>query len=211
MTPTYDVAENGNENRVLFWLRLDSWQLSEAALLFAEIDPDSLDKLENGSYNFCKLTSLSGISYDAFDTERSLEDDTVIFLLLDRFESQYKVMQRWLYNPEIEQDTPNNWIKRALAKKITIPWLDFAIEQDFYVPVKHNKENLETEKPLSTRTENNYLRLILSLANGIKDFNPKKPYEAAQLIIDETGIDISKQTISDYIAKAYELESQKRD
>jgi len=67
------------------------------------------------------------------------------------------------------------------------------------------------ERPLSARTENNYLRLIMKLANGIKGFNPQKPYEAAQLIIDETETDISKQTIADYISKAYELESQNRD
>lgn len=73
------------------------------------------------------------------------------------------------------------------------------------------KQLQEVEKPLSARTENNYLRLILTLANGIDGFNPKKPYEAAQLIIDETGIDISQQTISDYITKAYKIESQKRD
>jgi len=63
---------------------------------------------------------------------------------------------------------------------------------------------------LNTRTENNYLRLIFTLANSIKGFNPKKPYEAAQLIIDETGINISQQTISDYISKAYEIESKNR-
>lgn len=67
------------------------------------------------------------------------------------------------------------------------------------------------EGNLSKRTENNYLRLILTLAHSLDGFNPKKPYEAAQLIIDETGIDISKQTLSEYITKAYELESQKRD
>lgn len=67
------------------------------------------------------------------------------------------------------------------------------------------------EKLLSVRTENNYLRLIMRLANGIVGFNPTKPYEAAQLIIDETEIKISKQAIADYISKAYELEMKERD
>jgi hypothetical protein len=71
--------------------------------------------------------------------------------------------------------------------------------------------NALTNKTLSSRTENNYLRLILTLANNIEGFNPKKPYEAAKLIIDATDIDISQQTISDYIKKAYEIECQKRD
>ena len=73
------------------------------------------------------------------------------------------------------------------------------------------KEIIEIEKPLNSRTENNYLRLIMSLANGIEGFNPKKPYEAAQLIIDETETDVSKDTIANYITKAYALESKSRD
>ena len=67
------------------------------------------------------------------------------------------------------------------------------------------------DKALSTRTENNYLRLIMALANGIKDFNPQKPYEAAQLIIDATEIGLSLQTIADYISKAYELHCKEHD
>ena len=64
---------------------------------------------------------------------------------------------------------------------------------------------------LSKRTENNYLRLIMVLANGIKGFNPKKPYEAAQIIIEETGIDIGQDALAGYISKAYSLESKEKD
>lgn len=67
------------------------------------------------------------------------------------------------------------------------------------------------DKPVNSRIENNYLRLIMALANGIKDFNPTKPYEAAQLIIDETGIKkIKLQTIADYISKAHALDSKEK-
>jgi len=52
----------------------------------------------------------------------------------------------------------------------------------------------------------------MALANGIKDFNSTKPYEAAQLIINETGIEnISQQTIADYISKAHALDSKEKD
>jgi len=74
-----------------------------------------------------------------------------------------------------------------------------------------DENKLREKKPVNIRTENNYLRLILTLANGIENFNPKKPFEAAQLIIDETGIDLGKETIANCISKAYELESKNRD
>lgn len=67
------------------------------------------------------------------------------------------------------------------------------------------------EKPLSGRTENNYLRLIYTLANSIEGFNPKKPHEAAKLIIDATGIEsIKQETIANYISKAHALDSKER-
>src|SRR5690606_33423075 len=74
-----------------------------------------------------------------------------------------------------------------------------------------SKINSNNRQRLSTRSENNYLRLILTLANNIPGFNPQKPYEAAKLIVENTEIDISQQTIADYITKAYALESKNRD
>ena len=69
-----------------------------------------------------------------------------------------------------------------------------------------------SEKSLSARTENNYLKLIMALSNGIEGFNPKKPHEAAQLIINETGIEnISAQTIANYLSKAHEIQVKDQD
>jgi hypothetical protein len=90
---------------------------------------------------------------------------------------------------------------------------------DYLIHIASENINLQEElktikkaqyKPLNVRTENNYLRLIFSLANGVEGFNPKKPYEAAQLILDETEIDLSKETLAVYISRAYELESKNR-
>lgn len=67
------------------------------------------------------------------------------------------------------------------------------------------------DKPLSTRTENNYLRLIMQLANNINGFNPKKPHEAASLIVKNTNTNLNEKTIAGYIQKAYELDSKERD
>jgi hypothetical protein len=67
------------------------------------------------------------------------------------------------------------------------------------------------EKPLNSRTENNYLRLIFALAGNIEGFNYNKPYESAKLIIDATEISLSQQTIADYISKAHALNSKEKD
>jgi hypothetical protein len=38
----YDTDEHGNENRINFWLRENNWTPQEAALLFLDIDPNTL-------------------------------------------------------------------------------------------------------------------------------------------------------------------------
>ena len=104
--------------------------------------------------------------------------------------------------------TPSFYIEWSLSKGIKPDWLDFAIDKGFFKP-KKIAENNETDRPIHKRTENNYLRLIMVLANGIKGFNPNKPFEAPQLIIDETGVQIKQDTLASYISRAYELESKK--
>jgi len=93
-------------------------------------------------------------------------------------------------------------------------FLDFILTQNFILNrnlKNSNNISITTDKPLNVRTENNYLRLIYSLANGISGFNPKRPFEAAQLIKDEIDIDLSQETIASYISKAFAIESKKRD
>ena len=191
-TSDYDEIE-GYENRILFWLRLDKWYLHQAALLFIDINPDTV-----GS-DFYSLITLREVKYNDFDNSIEMLE----------LRSKYDDLRRIL---SFSANTPQGWIDLALSKKIAIPWLEFAIREGFYKTEKTTIDEINSKnKTLSTRTENNYLRLILTLANEIEGFNPRKPYEAAQLIIDATEIDISQQTISDYIKKAYEIESQKRD
>ena len=69
----------------------------------------------------------------------------------------------------------------------------------------------DSPKPINIRTENNYLRLIMALANEIRGFNPKKPFESAQIIIEQTDIDLSQATLASYISKAYELQSKRKE
>jgi hypothetical protein len=123
---------------------------------------------------------------------------------------QERLMTIWVSGAHPQSSPPCYYIEWALSKKIEIPWLQYAIDKGIYTPKQSNKEINSVEKPINARTENNYLKLILGLANGIKGFNPQKPYEAARLIKSELDIDLSEQAIAAYISKAYELESKKR-
>lgn len=222
-------------SRLDMYLALEAWDWKDALLLLAGAIPDGANVNWEGYLNFtgvrinapevinvafidCRLPEYDVPDSYAYDNnDNYFKGDDLIerkISELSNFQNKLaKIYTFWInaLEPHKEKNSPSYYIQWALTKSFKIDWLDWVIEKGFYVPKNDSKENFDFEKPLSTRTENNYLRLILSLANGIKDFNPRKPYEAAQLIIDETGIDISKQTISDYITKAYKLESQKRD
>ncbi len=61
------------------------------------------------------------------------------------------------------------------------------------------------------RTKNNYLRLIMALATtAVKDFDPRKPYEAASGIRETAEIDIDEKTLASYVSEAYELQTKER-
>lgn len=200
----YDKDDNGNENRICFWLRLDNWHLCEAAMLFIDIDPDTVEKPEN---NFYSLKTLTGLDYTLDDFDSPSWDEELAIC-----QKKYNDMHRILFHPDMEYDTPTNWLNRAIIKRVDIPWLNFAIQNGFYKRENNCTDNLKIEKTLSQRTENNYLRIIYSLMTTIKGFEPTRPYEAAQLIINEIGFeDISKETLAKYISKAHELESKNRD
>ena len=116
---------------------------------------------------------------------------------------------------ELDIELPKDLISNVEKKLgIAINWFDeYKKIKAAYDELQNSAATISVvaEKPLHPRTENNYLRLIMALANGIKNFNPSKPYEAAKLILDETGIEnISRETISNYISKAHALDSKER-
>ena len=155
---------------------------------------------------FIEVITLNGESYF------SSEDPDIT----KRFEKEVeRLWSFWKSGPHENHNPPKYYIEWALSKNIKIHWLDYATQKGLLGTEELNVNKIlkaeSIDKPLSTRTENNYLRLIMTLANGIKGFDPKKPYEAAQLIIDETGISLGQDTIASYISKAYELETKNRD
>ena len=124
-------------------------------------------------------------------------------------------LQNFWHSDEFDEEnlTPKYYIDWALSKRFRPDWLDWAVEKELYIPNLNadNQQSSEIDKPLNTRTENNYLRLIMQLAvSNIKDFDPKKPYEAAALIMENIDTNLSKKTIAMYIQKAHELVSKER-
>ena len=147
----YDVDKDGNENRILFWLRLDTWHLCQAALLFIDVNPDSVEWHKNK--NWYELTTLKGVAFAAYAFENNAEEDAKIVKDIEQYERKYNDMHRILFDQDMEFNTPDNWIERALAKNISIPWLDFAIEHGFY---KSETTSAQVEKPIFDKASLTY-------------------------------------------------------
>ena len=222
-------------SELLDYFKLETWNWHGALLLLAGAYPTGAEVNWDGYYNFCdvhidtpEVTNVAFIDgrlpdyavpadYEFAGKKDYFKNDKTVEIKIHELRAlQFRL--EFLYkhwksasNPHQERNAPSYYVIWASSKGYQIPWLDFAIKEGLYVPKKGDVIKQEIDKPLSVRTENNYLRLIMALANGIKDFNPQKPYEAAQLIIDATEIGLSLQTIADYISKAYELHCKEHD
>ena len=170
----YDLDKDGKKNRILFWLRLDDWDLCDAALLFCDINPESVNLVKN---TFTELVTLKGANYNLTD----FYDEFV------ELHTAYKDLHRVLYNPDIDLDTPQNWIDRALAKKIFIPWLDIAIQNDFYKP---ETKSTQLEKPKDIYNTD-LLDILNQAANQF--FSPRKNLDAKKDEVTEWIINKGKE------------------
>ena len=138
----YDADKDGKENRILFWLRHDEWHLCDAALLLIDVNPELINLREKNA--FTELITLRGVRYSIFDAS------------IDGFrelQSKYDDLHRILFSPDMEHATPQNWIDRALAKQIAIPWFDFAIKNGFY---KSETKSTQAEKPIFDKGSSTY-------------------------------------------------------
>jgi hypothetical protein len=204
--------QNWNKSRLQDYLLYDRWKTFSGLQILAGFDGELTcstrsERAELDSEYLLDLASkhLLGYARGITSDDEYIDKNQIQKMLnnIDRLESFWR-SSNWEGMPK----SPASFIDWALSKRFRPNWLDWAINEGLY----KEKDKEKTEKPLSKRTENNYLRLIMALANGIKDFNPKiGTYAAAQLIIDETEIDLSKDTIANYILKAYELEAKERD
>ena len=185
-----------------YWLLVDIWSLDEACFILCGVNPLFV-KTENK-----KTISLMTFKHDFYHHEGEGDDGLDGFW--DRF-NNIKLTKRLLEGKDCANLSPEGWIARAKYKLIDTSDVDKAIAY-FGLFNEDSQQSVIVEKPLNPRTENNYLRLIMQLAfSYIKDFDPKKPYEAAALIIENINTTLSKETIASYIQKAHALDSKERE
>lgn len=158
------------------------------------------------------ITEVKTLDHQKFS---SINDPIVIGYFIENLS---RITKLWDSGSHDARNPPKYYIDWAKSKGIEIPWLGYAEKGGFIGGAQSSQLNHQTtsineaNKPLSTRRENNYLRLIYSLCFSLKDFDPSaRPHTIAKLIIDETGIDISQETLANFIEKAKALESQERD
>lgn len=205
------------KDRLKAWRDRDAFKLSEAALLMTENYPeeyrDEKTLFEMPPKDFIAVYGQLLIDAvkvkDAFAQSEEVEGElyTEYVLNTDNPENVKKLSDSEGLNVLVDK---YELIRYITTKKIQARFFTDDSLREFETNESLTKSDC-SEKSLHPRTENNYLRLILTLAAGIKDFDQKKPYEAANLIINETGIDISVGTLAGYITKACVLESKKRD
>jgi hypothetical protein len=189
MASDYSDNKNGQKNRIYFWLKHEVWSLYEAALLFADINPDTV-KLKNdlNKFDFLRLTSLKGITYD--DRKANLDE----CMILLNYENTSSDIYRCLSGKN-ESDTPQNWIDLAISKQFTIPWQE-VIEQGIYM-------SRNTEKPLKDIERNSLLIIIAALAKDAKVDIDKisKASEYIAGLTDQLGASVGATTIERHLKK----------
>lgn len=189
MASDYGDNKKGQKNRIYFWLKHEVWSLYEAALLFSDVNPDSV-RLKNdlNMFDFQHLTSLKGITYD----DRKADFDECMVLL--DYENTSRDIYRCLSGKN-ESDTPQNWIDLAISKQFTIPWQE-VIEQGVYM-------SRNTEKPLKDIERNSLLIIIAALAKDAKVDIDKisKAGEYIAGLTDQLGASVSATTIERHLKK----------
>lgn len=202
--PDWDETELADYLLYNYWQPYNAWILISGFDWHEDIDtePSALPYFSEGEDGYDKEVSEFKALLKIYHANRNIH----------RRLSNFWIMSGGGRN----SDTPKYFIDWALSKRIIPAWLDWAIENKLYVPTEIDIATIEQvaiiDKPLSTRSENNYLRLIYAFASTIKDFDPTNPNGSAKLIIDDLGVSFIKQkTISDYIKKAYELECKERE
>jgi hypothetical protein len=185
----------------------DSWDKAQGLCYLVGIEWWNTD-FETG------FTEIKTLDHEKFS---SAKDIIVISYFMENLSRIRKVWDSGSHNA---RNPPKYYIDWAKSKGIEIPWLGYAereglvdvSEASQYVKKQEAALIIEADKPLRPRRENNYLRLIYSLCFSLKGFDPSaRPHTIAKLIIDETGIDISQETLANFIEKAKALENKERD
>lgn len=130
----YDIDENGNANRINFWLKLHSWTPVEAALLFLDIEPNSIPdndwtKVEFLSGQYSEPTKFDmGIPASLIDSETGKELQAKTKLEEIGIDNLRRQMLDYVKILDAKESrSPHDWIYKALDKSIDIPWIGHAV------------------------------------------------------------------------------------
>lgn len=171
----YAVDEK-NAKLLKDWLNAGKWSIDEATLLFLEIDPDRSAR-QGGDY-FVTFSGRRSIPFEyLIDQEHGARMPTgvdcygeEVFLtaqqetLLYETRKRYKQIERKINLHESAE--PHVWITLAHGKGITIPWLDWAVENNLYVCKKVSVKRFGTD-PTPMESDPTWKMLAVVQANEI--------------------------------------------
>jgi hypothetical protein len=209
------------------YLKLESWDWKDALLLLAGASPSGADVNWEGYYNYCdvliknpEIINVGFIDcrlpqYDVpndysygednnyFKGDKTIEEKIYqLKALQSRLGRLYTFWVNALESHK-ERNSPNFYIEWARSKSFPIEWLDWAIDERFYVPKKDDAIKQVTEKPLSDKERETLLIIIAALAKEAKiDIN--KTSKAGELIANltqQTGVPVGATTIETHLKK----------
>ncbi|MEY3755715.1 MAG: hypothetical protein RLY27_2335 [Pseudomonadota bacterium] len=188
----YDAPFGYNDDIFLH----DTWEKSNALNYLVGIEWHSFDEREN--------LILKTLAHKQYSSETQPE-------IVDAFFSELqRLHDLWHTGVYVIRNKPEFYIQWAKSKRIDIPWLKYAEENELFVSTITAAS--VSQQSLHPRVENNYLRLIHSLCLEIPgfDINSRK-HTIARLIIDQTGVKLCEETLAGIIEKVKEINHQERD
>lgn len=112
--------------RIIFWLRLKQWSLSQASMIFTNINPDTCSPRVPGDLD-CDFASFDNAHYSRVNEKIDL-DDTYVYvggyeewaILRSEFGDTYRLLSDGIE----DMKSPINWIKWAKIQGISPAFLD---------------------------------------------------------------------------------------
>lgn len=190
------------------WFILDHWTVEEALILLAGFSPKHIPLDENGRVHIplyfdedpwadggailhtevagkrvmlSRIRRLDGLDLFGKFTFQILGVSRIASISADFSFFHNQLLRVWKSGSHMESRYPPKYfINWAVSKKIPIRWLDWAKAEGYY-----DDQSTADEKPLASRTKNNYLGIIGALADLYwKTKYPGEEYKKSQMLED---------------------------
>lgn len=209
------------------YLKLESWNWKDALLLLAGASPSGADVNWEGYYNYCdvliknpEIINVGFIDcrlpeYDVpndysygkdnnyFKGDKTIEEKIYQLRALQSRLGRLNTFWVNALESHKEKNSPNFYVEWARSKSFPIEWLDWAIDEGFYVPKKDDAIKQVTDKPLSDKERETLLIIIAVLAKEAK-IDIYKASKAGDLIANITqtlGASVGSTTIETHLKK----------